>query len=251
MAIAKTGVLLILGILFSCSSSSKQEYTLQKDSVQESVSTIKSVLPPSMPDTAPLKKESVGISDAIEADYSCKHYNWYSAKQRRQLYPFNKARRIEVISFIGSEEHEVVQDEPAIVDYIPATTDMESDSMKMIVIRPEKKAEPLSFQSPMMDSLVLTQPQIDQLTNLLYNYDFANAPEERSVSLCYDPHHKIVFYNAASKPFAFIEICFECHQFATSEKVQLKTFCQDKWTLLEGFFHTIGITYGLPSYEIK
>ncbi|MDJ1481979.1 hypothetical protein QNI16_15870 [Cytophagaceae bacterium YF14B1] len=180
----------------------------------------------------------------------CQYTHRYSIKERRRFYPFNKVKRIEVISF-ENEENEISEEtEQSLpeIEYIPAKPDINNDSVIEIRTEPIYKIKTDSLPVKVnrtRDSLILSDSQINKLTDILYNYSYHNGRVMQTISLCYTPRHKIVFYNVQNKAFAFIELCFECQNEEHSPKVQLGDFCSEKWDLLKNFFREIGITYGL------
>ena len=57
----------------------------------------------------------------------------------------------------------------------------------------------------------LTASQVERLLNAV-----AQPHPKHPVMRCYFPRHAFVFYDGASRPVAFLEICFECFGYRTS-----------------------------------
>lgn len=96
-----------------------------------------------------------------------------------------------------------------------------------------------------LEEKVLSQKEIDQLTDLIFNYGFKSKSKYRLTTnfKCYDPHNGILFYNENKGVNNFIEICFDCQKFRSSvEKLNLGENCTEKFSLLKSFFLKNGIT---------
>jgi hypothetical protein len=55
--------------------------------------------------------------------------------------------------------------------------------------------------------VILTQQQVSRLVAAVTD----KHPLSESMTACFDPRHGFVFYDAAKKPVAWVELCFECH----------------------------------------
>jgi hypothetical protein len=55
--------------------------------------------------------------------------------------------------------------------------------------------------------VILTQQQVSRLVAAVTG----KSPLPESITACFDPRHAFVFYGAAKKPVAWVELCFECH----------------------------------------
>ena len=54
--------------------------------------------------------------------------------------------------------------------------------------------------------VVLTAEQSKRLVSSVTG----KHPATEAYAACFDPHHAFVFYDAAWKPVAWVEVCFEC-----------------------------------------
>lgn len=201
-----TGLLAFLSLLSACSSSEKRKHTLHTDSASTLTKPVEDTFIQQKAPSFPHGISSKPSDEKHEADLSCQYTNQYSSQKRRSFYPFNKAKRIEVLSFEES------------VDTYPIS------------------------KNEIRDSIILSYQQINKLTTIFYNYSY---PREIVAMKCYMPRHKIIFYNSHNQPFAYIEFCLECKQVRHSEKIDLGAFCPEKWEMLRSFFQNIGVSYGL------
>jgi hypothetical protein len=93
----------------------------------------------------------------------------------------------------------------------------------------------------------LTQKQINNLTNIVYNTDYKvidvfNAADG---SGCFNPRNALIFYDKRGKIFDYMEICFECHDFySKSGRFEIGTLCNQKYDLLRKFFIAVGVKRG-------
>ena len=155
-----------------------------------------------------------------EYNRSCVYRNKYAALQRRAFYPFNKASSIKLVSFPCKEEG---------MCGIPTNGDR-------IVLDQLKEIKTLNLA------------QVDQLTNILYNYSFRGKFDFALETLCYNPRNAILFFDDKGKLFAYIELCFECiNSELSSPRIKLGDNCAGKYQLLQNFFAKSGITYGVKT----
>jgi hypothetical protein len=69
-------------------------------------------------------------------------------------------------------------------------------------IRPGMKLAPRAINKK---GTLLTVDQVHRLQETV------SKPNPRAdLSVCYNPHNAFVFYNAAGKPVAYLELCFSC-----------------------------------------
>lgn len=151
----------------------------------------------------------------------CFFINKYTKTERLRLYPFNKAKRVELISF--KED-----------GYIP---------VKNKVINKQR----------VLEKAVLDSQQTDSLTSLLYNVGFTPIAGIRPWGTghkCYEPRNGILFIDAAGKVFEYIEICFVCEgRRKSSERFNDGQYCYTKYDLLRNFFSSAGIKYGIEEHN--
>lgn len=131
-------------------------------------------------------------------------------------FPFNSSDSVVIISYS---------------DYNHTVKDIE----KSILVKGR-----LDYDS-IIQSIHLGSKQVEELFNLLYSYELEGI---REVGMCYNPRHSIVFYNR-NEPIEVLEICFECFRYTTAFKTDFGDFCQLKFSGLENYFKSTGITYGL------
>lgn len=152
----------------------------------------------------------------------CLKTDLLSVAERNKKYPFNKATRIELISFT---------DTGAILSIPLPVKDGRLD------------------QSKIVDQKILHTAQINKLTDILFNVGRTPIPNlkytEHVGSGCYVPRNGIVFLDSNERVFAYIEICFECQQHRFSSK-RIKPWddCEQKHDMLRHFFAELGIKFG-------
>lgn len=163
------------------------------------------------------------ITDSLaEINFKCLKTNLLSVKQRGRNYPFNKAAKIELISFI----------------------DMVKNFTTPIPVK-NKKLE----QTKVREQRSLNDEQINELTNILYNIGRTPIPNLRytitSSATCYEPRNGIIFINSRGDIFEYIEICFGCRKSRiSSRKVKFGDTCEQKYDILRDFFIKNGLEFG-------
>ena len=156
-----------------------------------------------------------------EFNFECEYNGNLSPEQRMARYPFNKATKVQIISFTNG------------------STPIENDTIITL-----KTKECIN-----LDSI-----QIHTLTDILYNYNYTNVDTSafyRSLSLargvrsaCYYPRHAFIFLDEKDKVMEYLEICFECSGLETNlTREETGQFCWGKYDLLKNFIKSNGIIY--------
>lgn len=146
-------------------------------------------------------------------DQRCYRNGNLSVAERSGMYPFNKAEKVIFIAF----------------DETLGATPLQNGRLD-------------SGQTKAIK--VLDQKQVAALTDLIFNYNYSksNKLKVHTDPGCYIPRNAILFTDAANQVFAYIEICFECGQYRSSEElVHLGTLCENKLELLKKLFRDTGI----------
>ncbi len=145
----------------------------------------------------------------------CQHNGNLSYKERLDIYPFNAAAKIQVISFSSAERRAPI----------------ENDSV---------------LTSKAKEIITLNTEQITDLTDILYNYNYSKRLQVWSITRngCYYPRHAVVFLDEHDKVIGYIEYCFQCLGYETDLPMESTgVFCDGKYELLEEYFKKIGITH--------
>lgn len=133
-------------------------------------------------------------------DQRCYRNGNLSLGERSGMYPFNKAKKVILIAFDEASGATPV-----------VNGRLDSGQTKAIKI--------------------LDQKQVNALTDLIFNYNYSkkNQLKVHTEPGCYIPRNAILFTDEQERIFAYIEICFECYQYKSSEEqVNLGAPCEDK-----------------------
>jgi hypothetical protein len=147
-------------------------------------------------------------------DGRCYYNGTLSEQHRRKIFPFNKAAKVVVIAF----------------DCVLQKAPLAHDSIEV---------------SKVIEKIELSDEQINGLTDILYNYNFAEEAAVFSImDACDRPQHAIVFLDKADKVIAYIELCFanEARRTTLPNK-SIGSFCHGKFDLIKSLFQKAGITY--------
>jgi len=150
----------------------------------------------------------------LKGNLNCLYNPKYSATQRTQFYPFNKA-----------------------------------DTIKLVSFRHQFKNYPITKDSVIVDSLieikVLTKPEIHKLTDILYNNFYKQKSNYGQFSTCYSPRNAILFYDKTGHVMENILLCFHCDsRHKSSQKVNYGSNCIQKMEKLRQFFIVLGLKFG-------
>jgi hypothetical protein len=162
--------------------------------------------------------------EAIEGkNRDCIHRDKLPLQQRLKQYPFNKAVKVQIVSF----------DKPdSIIEGTLPIKDKKVDYTQLKEIK------------------TLDSKAIDTLTDVLYNYGYRGVVHVELESLCYNPRNAILFVDSIGNTFAFIELCFECQGSRTSSKnVKTGDFCSQKYDLLKAFFARKAMAFGIKDED--
>jgi len=170
----------------------------------------------------------------------CVHRNTYTAKQRLKFYPFNKAAKIQLISFYnGAEPNREVRIGDDTSTYV----------FKWKYPFNNNKIDTSKF----FETIVLNKAQINKLTSLLFNVDMRKHDPNIADpgTKCFEPRNGILFFNKAGKIFARIEICFQCEGIqGTPYKVNYGGDCTEKVKMIKRYFKLAGIKFGVTTLEL-
>lgn len=147
-------------------------------------------------------------------DQGCYRNGNLSVAERAAKYPFNKAKKVIFIAFNGS------------VDRTPVHNGRLETGQTMAI-------------------KVLDKKQLDTLTDLIFNYNYSQQNQLRihSEPGCYIPRNAILFTDEKEQVFAYVEICFECYKYESSEEqVNLGVPCNSKLVLVKKLFESVGVT---------
>lgn len=168
--------------------------------------------------SAKFKTTDKTIAENISPDnwYDCELNGNLSPEERRNISLFKIAKKIKVVSF----SRKVVSGTPIHHNQIASKY--------------------------LKDEITLTEDQIDQLTEILYNYNYSKDAGSISFTdgCCYYPRHAIVFLNSNNKTIGYFEFCFECREYQTLPYGEnAGVFCPGKYELIHRFFESIGVTF--------
>lgn len=159
--------------------------------------------------------ELLSDKDSESDNMACVHLNKFTEAERTAFYPFNKAKKIFLISFTDKDQE---------LDYyakIPRITDM-------AIAKSSKQ---------------LNKVDINRLTDIFYNYGYKKLEMMvRHKEDCSEFKNAIVFVDENDKPFEYIVLSFDCDQIEfSSRKVSYGQECNTKREFLQMFFVSKGI----------
>lgn len=170
------------------------------------------------------KQLSKKEAEAEDRNHNCIKKNATSFTTRLKKYPFNLSSQVQLVSFkrdtINSKQGDIRDSLPRMNDTI--------------------------CYSKLYEVKNLTLVQVDQLTDILYNYGYSGPIHIGYSSNCYIPRNAILFLDNNGKVIEYIEICFECSETRqSSSKISLGDMCEQKMEMLKGFFKKVGVEYGV------
>lgn len=159
-------------------------------------------------------------NDEIFDNMTCVYRKTYTEAKRASFYPFNKAKKVLLISF---------NDEDWKLDYFSKTT----------------KITDLAIANT---SKELTKSDLNKLTDICYNYGYKKMELVKTLIEeveCSALKNAIVFVDENNSPFEYIAFSFGCDTIEfSSQKVSYGDECTTKRELLKQFFISKGIEIG-------
>ncbi|GEM53696.1 hypothetical protein EB1_34860 [Empedobacter brevis NBRC 14943 = ATCC 43319] len=164
------------------------------------------------------------VKHRIELEGCPKNFN-FSSEERLKNYPFNNSENIVFISY--------TQKQPGLIG-----TELSKYLSKLY--KKTKKFEPEDVN----EAYYLGKEDINELTDVFYNYGYNKGNITVSSSGCYMPKNAILFLDSEDYLSDYIEICFECGVVKFSnEKMNLGYNCSDKLGLIKKLFEKYNIKY--------
>jgi len=184
---------------------------------------------------------TVNEYDILTRRLDCLYRNNYSITQRLSFFPFNKYKKIILISF---ESPEPPRDRLLLND---GTKTVFEDTIPDISTLAKRYK---FYQSVTKESKTLSSFDINKLTNILFNYGYKSHKSYNGIRgtpieyRCYEPRNAILFIDKKDQLVEYIDLCFECFQYKTSSaQIKMGEICNQKFNLLQNFFITNGIKY--------
>ncbi|HEY9196848.1 MAG TPA: hypothetical protein VIM77_11305 [Mucilaginibacter sp.] len=170
---------------------------------------------------------------------NCLFTGRYTLAQRLKTYPYSKASKIMAVAYFGGGEpnREIRIDTPE-----RKLSYEETQHYKGLVIENQQ----LDY-STLMGAKILNKTQIEELTNIVFNYEYSGMKNYPSTgfAVCFDPRNSIIFFDKDGKIFDHLDICFACHRYdSQSRKLGIGTECTQKFDMPAKFFIKSGVPYG-------
>lgn len=156
---------------------------------------------------------------------SCVKQDKLTVSERNKIYPYNISAKVVLATYLPKEKGVQVMG-GEMQDYF----------------RSLKEDRNLFDKKRFKEFIYLNDNQKNELTDIIFNYGYKKNLNIGMHSLCYMPNNAILFLDKDDNLLEFIEICFDCDQFRTSnEEITLGDKCMQKMNLLDDFFLKSGI----------
>lgn len=154
-----------------------------------------------------------------------------SERERFSRFPFVLSSQIKVIAFKGSSSSVPGQDLIKHINSITVGKD--------------------TFDPTLYDEVAtLNSEQINQLTDIIFNYTYTKKPYESADAKCYMPRNAIFFLDKNNVIVAYLELCFGCNNYRSSnERLTIGEYCDKKYDMLKAIFASSKIEFGITTEE--
>ena len=154
---------------------------------------------------------------------SCVKQEKLTVYERNKIYPYNVSNKIILATYLQKENGVMGGEMQAYFSSL-------------------KEDRNLFDKKRFNEFIYLNDNQKNELTEIIFNYGYKKNINIGINSGCYMPNNAILFLDKDDNLLEFIEICFDCNQFRTSnEKITLGDKCMQKMNLLDNFFLKSGI----------
>jgi hypothetical protein len=163
----------------------------------------------------------------FEKNAKCTKTKNFTEIERLNNFPFSETAQIKLIAF-ESKNIEITGEE--------LSKHLNSIKLKMDVFNPSNYTEVATLNSN----------QINQLTDIIYNYSYKKMPYSFGDTKCYEPRNAIIFLDKNNLIISYIEICFGCDRYRTSSpELNLGKDCTEKFEMVKSIFKECKIEYGI------
>ena len=171
------------------------------------------------------------------------NFTKYNLTKRLSFYPFNKASKIEIVSF---SLNYVKKDWLAYYDQRAVLIEGDTINREKYIQNGQPFVLPMKNDSILFDKMnqikILTLSEEIEISDILYNSCYRWSDWEDKVLGCYFPRNAIIFFDENDKPFGYLEICFECRAIEkSSQNIKLIENCDYLYEELEKYFNKLGI----------
>lgn len=139
----------------------------------------------------------------------CGYYGKKTIEERNALFPFNKAKKVVIVSYpngIGMEEEIQKADSLTILNQYKA--------IRKLCFSLEGRY----FCYLIKEEIVLSEDGVNRFSNILINYKLKKKPKKfeglSAGTLCYNPHNTVLFYDENDTVIFCYEVCFECRNYS-------------------------------------
>lgn len=147
-------------------------------------------------------------------------------------FPFSQVSVVELVSFKNIFSTTILED---------------GTSVNVLKDRLPRKNGKVDYQE-IIERTSLTNKQIDQLVDILYNFSRRDKSGVLDLPGCYDPRNAVVFLDTEGDITEVLEICFSCMGYDTDHQTDFGDFCEGKYDMLKDFFIQNGISYGTQKF---
>ena len=175
-----------------------------------------------------------------KSNVECGFFGTKTVEERNSIFPFSEAKKVLLISYLNPEAFGLKKG-----DSISFTNEGFSIKKEFIF-----QNDTLGFKLyDAIDIKKLQEKDINELSNLMFNYDYKVINNKKPITLsyakCYTPRKAILFLDEHEKVISVLEICFECDKYylfpkSESFKDVLGIECDDRLNYFKILFQNIG-----------
>ena len=186
----------------------------------------------------------------------CRLETPYNLEERRQMFPFNKVKKVLAIAYENFEMKtytlkDTLLDAEGKQTFVSRSVSASDCKSKKILKTWDIQGlgENKDTKYCATEIVELNPEQIDILSNLLFNFQLTHEPNIVTIIGCYTPRNSFLFLDEKEEVIAYVEMCFECrtiiYSFEKGDAKSLDNYCPQQRVALKGFLAKIGIRYGV------
>lgn len=175
-------------------------------------------------------------------EYKCGWYGKKTIEERNKIFPFNKTKKIMLVSYLGTSD-----------GLLKKGDKRDFDQANGIIKTQNIRLEGMEFSYKVKEEVLLDEKEVNDLSDILVNYTLKEKPKGTlllSEMTCYEPRNSVLFLDENDIVISNFEICFECFKTRMYPDSEINAYsqieeCFSRFKLLKDFFSENGIKYGI------
>ncbi|ALM50376.1 hypothetical protein AMR72_16695 [Flavobacterium psychrophilum] len=182
------------------------------------------------------------FQNSYSQELKCGWYGKKTVEERNKMFPFNKAKKAVLISYLGGTD-----------GLLNHGDTIGFNSVNKIIKTWNILIKEFKTSYKVKEEAILGKEQLNEFSNILVNYtvsDKSKRPMITSEYACYTPRNSVLFLDEKGQVICVFEICFECFKTNIFPHSDINSYsqveeCFSRFEVLKDFFKKNGVKYGV------